>query len=385
MAVLMFGGCGGESAETKSSPQAKSSTQAKPSTQADASPTSRPEMPQAPKTDDGESRGALVATVDSAGRKWLTPRVPYDVFPDLPDDQEMAAVASTGGRPPSLPTGDAARETPAAGDMSATGENTPKPAMTDNTPMPEPKPAPGAVATAETPGEADWTKLIPLDVLRNEIAGVGNRLGEKLLTVGSYNASFEQVSLDGWLMSALATIVSEYPEPISWKENALLARDRAVAVATAATARGRQNFNEAQLANEQLAAIVNNNTPAGLPEPDAAAPREETADRAALMARMQTAFDSLKEPGGNEAAFQSGRDAALHEAAMLAALAKFTSHQEYGSAEEPDYQAAARQLVSVGAAMVEAAGAEDHAAFKTAFDNVGTACNTCHEKYRFEN
>src|SRR5690606_33802093 len=148
---------------------------------------------------------------------------------------------------------------------------------------------------SDTPGAVDWPSILPLDVLRNEIAAVGNDLGEKLLTVGSYNAAFEDVSRNGWLLSALATIASEYPDPISWKSNALLARDQAVAVAMSATARGRQNFSEAQLANELVAAIINNNTPPGLSAPDPAASREETADRSALMSRMQLAFDSLKE------------------------------------------------------------------------------------------
>ncbi|HEX6987276.1 MAG TPA: hypothetical protein VF170_18000, partial [Planctomycetaceae bacterium] len=230
-----------------------------------------------------------------------------------------------------------------------------------------------------------WDAVLPLEALQNEIAAARNELGEKLLTVGSYNAAFEQVATTGWLMSALATIAAEHPAPISWKGNALLARDAAVGVAMAAGGRGRENFNAARLANEQLVAVLNNNTPAGLPAPDPSASREETADRAALMTRMQTAFDRLKEAGGDGAAFAQGREAAAREARLLAALAKFTAHPDYGSAEEPEYQAAAGEIVSAGAAMAEAAGAEDHAAFRAALDRAGTACNRCHEKYRFGN
>jgi len=231
----------------------------------------------------------------------------------------------------------------------------------------------------------DWGTLLPVEVLQNEIAAAKNDLAEKLLTVGSYNAAFEQVSQDGWLLSALATIASEHPASISWKGDALLARDAAVAVAMAATARGRANFSEAQLASEQLAAVLNNNTPAGLASPDASMSREESADRAALMARMQTAFDRLKESGADEAAFTTNRAAIGQESRLLGALAKFTAHSDYGSAEEPEYQSAASAMIAAATAMAEAADAEDAAALKTALDTVGTSCNKCHEKYRFEN
>ena len=103
------------------------------------------------------------------------------------------------------------------------------------------------------------------------------------------------------------------------------------------------------------------------------------------MSRMQLAFDSLKEATADDAAFQERRAIALHEAAVLAALTQFTAHSDYSSADEPDYQSAARELVTRGTEMVQAAESEDPESFKAAFDKVGTACNTCHEKYRFEN
>lgn len=318
--------------------------------------------------------------MDADGRKWLTPKVPYDVFPGLPSEDEIAA--AVGELPPKTdPQMNAAAKdgaTIAAADRTPTVPNSVETAA-----APMPMPAGDDPSPMPTTGNGDV--VLPLDVLRNEIAAVNNDLGRKLLTVGSYNESFEQVSVDGWVMSALATIAATHPASISWKGNALLARDAAVAVAMSATARGRESFKEAQLASEQLAAVLNNNSPPGLPSPDPAASREETADRAALMIRMQSAFDTLKEIGADEGAFQDGRETAGHEAGILAALVRFTSHSDYGSAEEPDYQAAARALIAACTAMTEAAAADDHAAYKTALDGVGTTCNTCHQKYRFEN
>ena len=208
-------------------------------------------------------------------------------------------------------------------------------------------------------------------------------MGEGLLTVGNYNDAFEQISNDGWVMSALATIVAETSEEISWKPNALLARDTAVKLAGAAAGRGRQNFSEAQAAQEQLFAILNNNVPPGLPEPDLTASREETADRAALMTRMQSAFDRLKSLSGNDGEFTKNAAAAAQDARLLAALAKFTSHKDYGGTANADYQEFAKVLVDGGLEMAKAANAQDSATFTAKLDGVGTACNNCHQKYRF--
>lgn len=321
---------------------------------------------------------ALKVTVDDSGRKWLNGKIPYDVFPDVPSDEEVAA------------GGAGIERSPVASDKSATIV-----ASTDRTgPTPSPEaldePTAPRSATPEAPpsdGTAvgGWDQILPVESLQREIAAVRNDLSEKLLTVGNYNESFETVANDGWLMSALATIAQEHPASISWKGNALLARDAATALAMAATAKGRKNFGDAQLANEHVAALLDNNTPPGLPTPDPAASREETADRAGLMTRMQAAFDRLKEAGADEAALKKNLDAAAHEARVLAALAKFTAHVDYGSADEADYQAASGEVTSAGGAMAEAAAAEDYAGFKSGFDRVGTACNKCHEKYRFAN
>jgi len=321
-----------------------------------------------------QADGPFQVTVDSSGRKWLTPEIPYDAFPDVPSDEEAAEAGAGDGIPVSAGGPDAAATIVASTDHAA---DEPSPAE-------GPEPSAAAPASASESPAAGWNAILPVESLQREIATVRNDLSEKLLTVGSYNESFEAVANDGWLMSALATVAQEHSAPISWKGNSLLARDAAVSVASAATARGRQNFNDAQLASEQLTAVLDNNAP-DLPKPDPSASREETADRAALMARMQAASDRLKAAGTDESAFKKDLDAAGHEARVLAALAKFTSHGDYTSADEPEYQSAAAELVAAGGAMAEAVAAEDRAGFTAALDRVGTACNKCHEKFRFGN
>ena len=86
----------------------------------------------------------------------------------------------------------------------------------------------------------------------------------------------------------------------------LLARDAGVAVAMAATARGRKNQGETQVAFDQFSGVLNNNPPK-LPPPDPSASREETASRAALMKRMQIAQARLKDASADDAAFKAAR------------------------------------------------------------------------------
>lgn len=354
VALLVLSGCGRETSERQS-----------PSVQKVAVAVDAEQAPNAPKV-----------TIDSSGRKWLTPEVPYDVFPDLPTAEEIAAGASN---QPS-PTENADGEMSVA--SASVGSTTPAP-QSDETSSAAPASATSAPSNAGT--EADWGDVLPLGVLQREIAAVRNRLGEALLTVGTYNSAFEEVANAGWEMSALATIVSEHPAEISWKDQALFARDAAVGVAMAATGRGRENFNTAQLASEQTFAIHNNNSPPGLAEPDPEASRGETADRAALMSRMQTAFDALKEAGADAASLKESGEEASHEAHVLAALAKFTANPDYTAADNEDYQSAAAKIIASGQAVADAAESGDHETFNAALARVNNACNQCHTKYRFAN
>ncbi len=326
-------------------------------------PTAKGELPET------SAAPTLAVSVDASGRKWIAPGVPYDVFPDLPSEAEIAAAASVA---------------PAGEEMPAPSEPASEAVASIDHPSSTPIVPPSESPAGPTSGTSSWEEILPREHLLNEVASLRNEIGEGLLTVGNYNSAFEQVSHDAWVMSALATIVSESADEISWKANALLARDTAQKLAGSAMSRGRENFKQAEAAKEELFAVLNNNTPPGLPEPDPEASREETADRAALMTRMQSSFDHLKSFAGNDAELTKNAATAGQEARVLAALAKFTSHKDYGGTGNDDYQEFAKVLVDGGLEIAKAAGAQDAATFKTELDRIGTACNNCHQKYRFE-
>lgn len=316
--------------------------------------------------------------VDSSGRRWLTTDIPYDVYPDLPSADEIAAGAILSESMESR--ADSQQESIASVGTSSSQS------MIQGTPV-ESGSAPQEASSVAAPVGADegWDQILPLETLQAEITAVRNRLGENLLTVGTYNSSFEEVSNAGWEMSALTTIASEHAASISWKGQALFARDAAVRLAMAATSRGRENFNAAELASEQVFALLNNNPPPGLSEPDPETSREETADRAALMTRIQTAFDELKGAGATETTLRTQSEVAIHEARLLGALARFTADSDYTAAENADYQSAVRELVEGAKSLAGGAESGDLETYQSGLDRVSNACNQCHTKYRFSN
>lgn len=390
-------GCGGSSPEPAPSAPGnaeQNNTGEAQQTQGEASVT-----PPASSTATTSDTSPFTPRTDPDGRKWLTAEVPYDVFPGLPSAEELMVARANGAAAgpvdltatsPAIPGGAsgtmAEPATPPATPPADTAmaEAQPKPAMPN-----EPSESAPAMAANDSasPAEASagegWAKWLPVEVLRNEIALVNNRLARNLLTSGSYNSTFEEISQDGWVLSALATIASQHPEEFSWKANALLLRDVSVNLAMAATARGRAAYQESGLAGEQITAILNNNSPAGLEEPDPEVSLEETADRASLMHRMESAQNRLKELGGDQAALKTNAEEINREARVLAALARFTAEKDYGSAENADYQAAADSLAQAGLTLAESSAEEDLAAYQAALDQAATSCTNCHEKYRF--
>ena len=352
------------------------------------------------------SAGIVSIQLESkGGQKFLAPGIPYDVFPELPDAATLIASAGTGTPVPaggsstagvsdgsSMPAAETriAGNTPSAELATAsTTANTTRPPVTIS-PATAGSTSPDSMAAAipgmsSTDNATASSDELPTEILLNELGAARNEVGQNLNTLASYNSSLEKVELDAWELSALATLAAEHSGKISWKDNALKARDAAVAIAMAATGKGRENLKKADVAYQQFSGVINNNPPPDLAAPDPQQSREETADRASLMKRMQTAQERLKEAAASDSAFKTNQQRSIHEALILGTLTRFTAHGSYGSASEGEYQKFAAALGAAAGEMAVAAEQEDADGFKSALDRVETNCAGCHAKFRFAN
>jgi len=303
------------------------------------------------------NKSSAPKVTEEGGKKFLD-GIPYDVWFDDP----LAVVANT--------TNVAAPANPVA---TTTDSATPKPAA--ETPMTETK-------TPASSAGLDWASYIAMDQLQEESKRIRNQFKTLLQTPAAYTTDFEVVKMNGTVMSALAVIVAEAGEGVSWKPNAGYVRDFGFAINEAAKGPGKPNYDATKAVYENMESVFSGSIPPDVPEPDAKRATADAVVRNYLMRRMKLAMDALKLNINTEAKLKSEADQALQEAMVLAALAKMITLEGYSSAEEAEYQAFANSMIDQCVMATQAVKDQDFMKFQDAINSVDKTCSDCHTQYR---
>jgi hypothetical protein len=329
-------GCGGGKPTGKS----KEGTAAKPAS---------PAKTNAP-SPNSKAAGSKHVRTDEAGRKWIGD-IPYDVFFDDP----LAVVSNTVTVPTIGPGG------------SPPG----------NTPMPPVTPPPAATSAGSA---SDWKAMISMDQLVDETKRIRNHLTSSLQSQGTYNGNYKELQVDGAVMSAIAGIVAQHPDDVSWKPNARFVKAYGHKLYDTAKALGREPYEQSQTAAEGMTAVLSGNLPADAGDP-ADVPFGESAHRAGVMKRIEKASEWMRANVNSESVFKKEKDQILSEATLLSALAKVISDPSYDSADEDDYQNFAKSLIEGGREAVSATQDQAYPKFQDAINRITKACADCHANY----
>ena len=319
---------------------------------------------------------ALAPFTDPAGRCWLTKTIPYDAFATA--DAAPAAIGSAPA-PTRRPSGDllagigagsVRSDVPTGGGMGGGGMSG------------------GGFAggggdesfSAEDDPEG-WAPVISAEDLRDEIARARNVLAAAVATVAAFNREADALPVEAATLAAMAEITAAHPGRVPWKDYAPAVRTLAVRVGEAAGARGRAARDAARQAFDPLDSVLGGNPP---PD-DAIAEFDRVVDapRGELMARMQTALEGLQQDAPDADALARGGDDLARGAAVLAALAKFTAHPDYPSAEEEDYRKWSAELTAAASDAARLARDQpDYDLYRTAVGRAAATCTECHAVYR---
>ncbi len=289
--------------------------------------------------------------VDADGRKWLGD-IPVDVFFDDP----LAIVA------------DSAKVTPAA------------PTTTEMPAEPTPdKPAPTATATAGGMG-SNWKDLISIDQLQSETKRIRNHLTVALQSGGTYNGHYKELQVDGAVLAAIANIIVDHPESVTWKPNAKYIRDYGLDLSEASKALGKEAYEKSQTAAEKVTAVLDGNAPSD----DNIAPKRpfgEVAHRAGVMKRIEKASEWMRSNIATEGKFKSELEQIQNEATMIATLGTVVTDESYESAGEEDYKGWAKNLVDGAREAVQSTQDQAFPKFQSAINKINKACQDCHASY----
>ena len=291
--------------------------------------------------------------VDEKGRKFVN-KIPYDVFFDDP-----LGIVNSNKNTVSAPA-----------EMASTKEDKPNSAAAA---IPSSPPAKG--------GGISWQELIPIDELQGEVKTVRNSLNKYMANQGSYNSNFKEIAVDGAEIAALAGILQEHAETLTWKDKAQYVRDFGAQLSQSAVGLGKDNFDKTRSAFQKLTSTLDGSIPADAGDVPSTRPFNEAASRKGLMKRIEKAKNFLKQDVNSEAKFKSLSDQIRREAALISALGSVITTSGYEYTSEDDYLNHARTLIDGGKEAASALHDESYDRFKQAVDKVNKSCTDCHASY----
>lgn len=288
---------------------------------------------------------------DADGKKWVGD-IPYDVFFD---DPLTVASNSTSVAP-------------------ANNGNTPAPSASES-------PAPAGSGTAAGMTD-DWKSVVSMEILEAEVKRIRNSMTGNLQAVSQYNAGYKELQIDGGTLAAVAAIIIEHPDSISWKEDAKYMRDLGTSIEEHAQKLGKKSFDATAIPYEQFLSILNRSKAPDIPEAEEKVPFADRADRGTLMRRLDNAFNTLKANVTTEAALEKEKETVLHESGILVALTKVIMHESYDLADDEDYLKLCQEMYDAGKSMEASVAGKDFDAYDSALSKILNSCTQCHTSYR---
>ena len=286
---------------------------------------------------------------DAAGRRWIG-EIPFDVFYDNPleiaNDDTPIGVAANSTDP------DQPNDSPSTGDDATPGKGT------------------------------DWKSVVSMETLEAEVKRIRNAMTRSLQGVGQYNAGYKDLQIDGGTLAAIAGIIIEHPDPISWKEDAKYIRDLGTRIEESSQKLGKKSFDATVISYEQFSSLLNRSKPADLSEADEKIPVADRADRSTLMRRIDKAFQQMKSNVTTMSALEEQKKVVLHESAILAALTKVIMTESYDLFDDEEYRILAQTMYQASKAMETAVGNKDFSAFDKDLSTLNNVCTQCHTSYR---
>ena len=302
-----------------------------------------------------KSKSTQIAARVENGRKWIGD-IPYDVFFDDPiaiyNNKQQVPTNGTGAEP------------------KAVANSTPKPDSGS------PEPAKKAVAGA------NWKEIIDKEALDSEIKSIRSRLTQNLQTVGKFYSNYQGIPADSSTLAALAGIAIAHPDAVSWKQNAKYVRDLAGSMTKDDLKRDKTSYNAVKAPFEKIVDILNGSPPADLPDSPDTADFADVAAMGDLMKRLDRAERWFKGNARSEDGFKENGDKAVHEANIIAAIAKVISTGDYGYSDDEDFLGHANPMRESSRKMISAVKEQNFPAYEKGLSRVSQSCTQCHTEYR---
>jgi hypothetical protein len=239
--------------------------------------------------------------------------------------------------------------------------------------------------TAAAGSRVDWSKLIPVDAIKNEIALESTLLKDATKNPGFFKSSGAKSAETHFaMMAAMFHMGTRYGAETPWDATSLAAlRDMTAEAYQMAVFADDDAFAAAQKSVKEVDNWLTSGKTTAEPAGNDPAWSDEVLPFYAIMRRMETAQRSKLQPWtASQNDFVAKKDELIHEATVLAALAQIMMDESYPLAGEGDYLNWAKTFRDNSLGIVEAAKANDFEKASDFYRDNNVQCDSCHGVYR---
>ncbi len=245
-------------------------------------------------------------------------------------------------------------------------------------------------AAAASPGSGagdpyGWRSLISPTSLEDLIKGSKLRLDKLITTPTAFKGGgFVTARTEFSLQAVLFAIIETYPEQVRWQSSAVEARMRMTRVAANTKVGSDQVFAEAKARLMDLEDLLGGASLQSRGE-SVQEPIEWVTliDRVPLMQLLDWAHEkNLTKLVANESQFQDSKEEVQRFAELIAVLGQVALAEEMPDAEDDDYAALSKQMITQAQQIVLATKTENAQLARSAAAELGQTCNRCHESFR---
>ncbi len=219
-----------------------------------------------------------------------------------------------------------------------------------------------------------------MSVIVDEVKQIRVRLEKNLLKVSDFNKNTANIAQDGALLAAIGAVVVKHPGEVNWKDKAPFIRDLGYQISVKAEGSGTKPFNATKAPFDDVKRLLDGESPSGTAKDDVAL--AEVADRAALMAKLNATYDSVKSNVNTAARLKEEKDNVIGELAIMNLMMTVMADHSYDQADDPRYSGYVQTMLADQKAAQEATAGENFDAFSAAIGKINNTCNECHMIFR---
>jgi hypothetical protein len=238
-------------------------------------------------------------------------------------------------------------------------------------------------ATASSPPDRKWSKLISSEAIEDEIKAQQIHLSEAVSSPDRFKAGeYQNARVHLGILAALFAIDAEHDEPVRWKREAPAVRDALARTAAAASVGSDEAYQEAQARAHDIELLIRGN-PVALSAPSQTWDWSKIPERAGLMKRLEQAQQKgLSGVGARGSNLARNAEAWSREAQLIAALAEVIGREEQDASDAKAYREHADAMRLGAMSLREAIERKSAEQMRMSLIEINKACDNCHADFR---